>query len=70
MFKVPSIPMVLALIAAIVLGVLLGWIVSALGHVRHVRGRRGVWRRVTVPERATEALADRTPMGPRQAYTV
>lgn len=42
MFKLPSAPMVLALFVAIVLGALLGWVVSAPGRFRRMRERRGL----------------------------
>lgn len=42
MFKVPAVPMVLALVVAVVLGVLLGWIVAAPGHLRRMRRQRGL----------------------------
>jgi uncharacterized integral membrane protein len=42
MFKVPSMPMVFALFAAVVLGALLGWIVSAPGRFRGMHERRGL----------------------------
>ena len=51
-FKVPSVPMVLALIAAVVLGVLLGWIVSAPGRFRRMRQRRGLEGQIAAQQRA------------------
>ena len=51
-FKVPSVPMVLALMAAVVLGVLLGWIVAAPGRFRQMRQRRGLEGQVAAQQRA------------------
>ncbi|HZU12084.1 MAG TPA: LapA family protein [Chloroflexota bacterium] len=56
-FKVPSVPMVLALIAAVALGVLLGWIVSAPGRFRRMRERHELQGQVTAHERADAAAA-------------
>jgi uncharacterized integral membrane protein len=42
MFKLPSMPMVFALFAAVVLGALLGWIVSVPGRFRGMKERRGL----------------------------
>jgi uncharacterized integral membrane protein len=41
-FKLSSVPMVLALFAAALLGVILGWIVSAPGRIRRMRERRAL----------------------------
>ncbi len=41
-FKVPAMPMVLALLGAVVLGALLGWIVSVPGRFRGMHERRGL----------------------------
>lgn len=56
-FKVPAVPMVLALVAATVLGVLLGWIVSAPGRLRRMRERHELQGRVTAHDRADAAAA-------------
>jgi uncharacterized integral membrane protein len=42
MFKVPSMPLVLALFAAVLVGALLGWIVSVPGRFRGMQERRGL----------------------------
>ena|SRR5947209_854438 len=42
MFKVPAMPMVLTLSAAVLLGALLGWIVSVPGRFRGMNERRGL----------------------------
>lgn len=54
-FKAPSAPMVLALFVAALLGVLLGWIVSAPGRFRRRRERRGLQGQVAEHERADAA---------------
>ena len=55
MFKVPSAPLVLALFAAVVLGALLGWIVSAPGRFRRMRERHHLEGQVVAQERAATA---------------
>ena len=55
MFKVPSAPLVLALFAAVVLGALLGWIVSAPGRFRRMRERHHLEGQVVAQERADTA---------------
>jgi uncharacterized integral membrane protein len=52
MFKVPSVPVVLPLFAAVLLGALLGWIVSAPGRIRRMHQRRGLQNQVTAHELA------------------
>jgi uncharacterized integral membrane protein len=59
MFKVPSMPMVLALLAAVVLGALLGWIVSVPGRFRGMKERRGLRGQVKA-NIATTAHQDQT----------
>jgi len=51
-FKVPSVPMVLSLVAAVALGVLLGWIVSAPGRFRRMRQRRGLEGQIAAQQQA------------------
>jgi uncharacterized integral membrane protein len=51
MFKVPSSPLVLALFAAVVLGVLLGWIVSAPGRFRRMHERHQLEGQVVAQRR-------------------
>ncbi|HEX8917408.1 MAG TPA: LapA family protein [Chloroflexota bacterium] len=51
-FKVPSVPMVLALVVAVMLGVLLGWIVAAPGRFRRMRQRRGLEDQIAGQQRA------------------
>lgn len=54
-FKVPSVPLVLALVAAVLLGVLLGWIVSAPGRFRRMRERHQLEGKVVAQEQAVTA---------------
>jgi len=65
MFKVPSAPLVLALFVAVVLGALLGWIVSAPGRFRRMRQRQGLQSQVKAHEQAAAAMTDaeRSPAG-------
>ncbi len=49
-FKAPSMPMVLALFAAALLGALLAWIVSAPDRFRRMRERRNLRNRVSAHE--------------------
>jgi uncharacterized integral membrane protein len=58
MFKVPSMPMVLALFAAVVLGALLGWVVSVPGRFRGMHERRGLRGQVQAGV-AAAAIQDR-----------
>jgi uncharacterized integral membrane protein len=58
-FKVASMPMVLALFAAVVLGALLGWIVSVPGRFRGMRERRGLCGQVKT-QVAAAAAQDQT----------
>jgi uncharacterized integral membrane protein len=61
MFRVPSAPLVLALFAAVVLGALLGWIVSAPGRLRLARERRLLEDQVVAHEHAaTAAVTERS----------
>lgn len=55
-FKVPSAPLVLALFLAVVLGALLGWIVSAPGRFRRMRERHHLEGQVVAQERAATAV--------------
>lgn len=61
MFKVPSVPIVLALFVAVLLGALLGWIVSAPGRFRRMRQRRGLQGQVAAHERAAAAATETVP---------
>ena len=61
MFKLPSAPLVLALFAAVVLGALLGWIVSAPGRFRRTRERRQLEGKVVAQERAATAVKTEHP---------
>lgn len=56
-FRLPSVPIVLALIAAVVLGVLLGWIVSAAGRFPRMRQRRGLEGQVAAEQRAAADIS-------------
>lgn len=58
MFKVPSVPLVLPLFGAVVLGALLGWIVSAPGRFRRMRERRGFQSEIAAHERIAESAQD------------
>lgn len=58
MFKVPSAPLVLALFAAVLLGALLGWIVSAPSRFRHMRQRHGLQGQIVDQKRATAAVIE------------
>jgi len=57
-FKVPAVPLVLALFVAVLLGALLGWIVSTPGRVRRMRQRRGLQSQIAAQERAVVARTD------------
>lgn len=61
-FKIPAVPLVLVVFAAIALGVILGWIVSAPDRFRRMRQRRGLETQVAAQERAvaTTASAERS----------
>jgi len=61
MFKMPSVPMVLALFVAALLGALLAWIVSAPGRFRRMRERRGLQGQVAAQERAAVSGSDTAP---------
>lgn len=61
-FKVSAVPMVLALVAAVVLGVFLGWIVSAPGRFRRMRQRRGLQGQVAAQQQAA-AVTSTPPTG-------
>jgi uncharacterized integral membrane protein len=54
-FKAPSMPMVLALFAAALLGALLAWVVSAPDRFRRMRERRGLRSQVTAHDQAVPA---------------
>lgn len=58
MFKAPSAPLVLALFIAVVLGVLLGWIVSAPGRFRNRRERHQLQGQVITRDRAAAATME------------
>ena len=58
MFKVPSVPLVLPLFGAVLLGALLSWVVSAPGRFRRMRQRRGLQSQVAAQERAAVAATD------------
>lgn len=57
-FKVPSAPLVLALFSAVVLGALLGWIVSAPGRFRRMRARHHLEGQVLAQEQAATLGAE------------
>lgn len=61
MFRVPSAPLVLALFVAVVLGALLGWIVSAPGRFRRMRERHHLEGQVVAQERAATAAGNERP---------
>ena len=63
-FKVPSAPLVLALFLAVVLGALLGWIVSAPGRFRRMRERHHLEGQVVAHERAATAARTEHPQMP------
>src|SRR5438067_12771671 len=58
LFKVPSVPLVLPLFGAVVLGALLGWIVSAPGRFRRMRERQGLQSEIAAHERVAESVHD------------
>jgi uncharacterized integral membrane protein len=58
-FKAPSMPMVLALFAAALLGALLALIVSAPDRFRRMRERRGLRSQVTAQEPAVPTNMDK-----------
>ena len=58
MFKVPPAPLVLALFAAVLLGALLGWIVSAPSRFRNMRQRHGLEGQIVDQKRATAAVIE------------
>jgi uncharacterized integral membrane protein len=59
-WETPSVPVVLALAIAVLLGVLLSWIVSVPGRFRGMRQRRSLQHEVEAHERSTVAAADRS----------
>jgi len=61
MFKVPAMPMVLALFAAVLLGALLGWIVSVPGRFRGMHERRGLRGQVEAQAARTKDLQMQLP---------
>lgn len=54
-WETPSVPAVLALAVAVLLGVLLSWIVSVPGRFRGMRQRRGLQHEVDARDRLTAA---------------
>ena len=54
-FKVPSAPLVLALFTAVVVGALLGWVVSAPGRFLRMRERHHLEGQVVAQKRAAAA---------------
>jgi uncharacterized integral membrane protein len=58
-FKLPSAPIVVALFVAVLLGALLGWIVSAPGHFRRMRERRGLQGQVKAHVQAAPTQDDK-----------
>jgi uncharacterized integral membrane protein len=58
MLKLPSAPLVLALFGAMLLGTLLGWIVSVPGRFRGMRERRGLQGRVKAQVRDASTQND------------
>jgi uncharacterized integral membrane protein len=56
MFRVSNVSMALALFAAVVLGALLGWIVSTPNRFRRMRERRGL--KDTIAAQSQSAAAD------------
>jgi uncharacterized integral membrane protein len=59
-FSAPSVPMVVALFAAALVGAVLVWAVSAPGHFRRMRDRQGLKGRVAAHDRELSAGADRS----------
>jgi uncharacterized integral membrane protein len=57
-FKVPSVPLVLPLFGAVLLGALLGWVFSAPGRFRQMRQRQGLQSKIDAHERSDAAVAD------------
>jgi uncharacterized integral membrane protein len=57
LFKVPSVPLVLPLFGAVLLGAVLSWVFAAPGQLRRMRQRRGLQSEIAVHERAAEAAA-------------
>src|ERR1051326_5450215 len=58
LFTVPSMPVVLALFGAALLGALLGWIVAAPGRFRQMRTRQGLQGQITAREQADATARD------------
>jgi uncharacterized integral membrane protein len=56
-FKVPSVPLVLPLFGAVLLGALLGWVFSAPGRFRQMRQRQGLQSKIAAHERSDAAVA-------------
>jgi uncharacterized integral membrane protein len=54
-FKVPAVPLVLPLFAAILLGALLAWAVTAPGRFRGMRARKGLESQVAAHQRSDAA---------------
>src|SRR5438067_2796779 len=59
-FKVPSVPLVLPLFGAVLVGALLTWVVSMPGRFRRMRQRQGLQHEVAAHERAAE-VGDEAP---------
>ncbi|HLJ69216.1 MAG TPA: LapA family protein [Chloroflexota bacterium] len=64
-FKVPSVPLVLPLFGAVLLGALLGWVVSVPGRFRRMRQRRGLQSEVAAHKRSDAVVSDasQSPVG-------
>lgn len=69
MFKVPAMPMVLALFAAVLLGALLGWIVSVPGRFRGMHERRGLRGQVKAQAELTRNQAQLPAEGATETRT-
>jgi uncharacterized integral membrane protein len=57
-FKVPSVPLVLPLFGAVLVGALLTWVVSVPGRFRRMRQRRGLQDEVAAHEHAAEVAGE------------
>lgn len=58
-WETPSVPVVLALAIAVLVGVLLAWIISVPGRFRGMRRRRSLQHEVDAHERAATTAANR-----------
>ncbi len=61
-WETPSTPAVLALAVAVLLGVLLGWIVSVPGRFRGMRQRRGLQHEAEARDRAAAVDREAAPL--------